>query len=46
MKPEDINWVRKQFKNNKVWVAADKRGQPIILKNKVCIKYQLDQEHQ
>ncbi len=45
MKPEDINWVRKQFKNNKVWVAADETGQPIVEKNKVLIKYQLDQEH-
>ncbi|MDO9264821.1 MAG: RNase H family protein, partial [Desulfosalsimonadaceae bacterium] len=46
MKPEDINWVRKQFKNNKVWVAADANGQPMVEKNKVLIKYQLDQEHQ
>ncbi|MFZ2631835.1 MAG: ribonuclease H [Desulfosalsimonadaceae bacterium] len=46
MKLEDINWVRKQFKNNKVWVAANTNGQPVVEKNKVLIKYQLDQEHQ
>ena len=46
MKPEEINWIRKQFKNSKVWVAADTNGQPLVEKNKVLIKYQLDQEHQ
>lgn len=46
MKPEDICWVRKQFKNNKVWVAADANGQPLVDHNKALIKYQLDQDHQ
>ena len=46
MKPEDCNWVRKRFKKNKVWMAADKNGDPLIQKNKVLIKYQLDQEHE
>lgn len=46
MKPEECNWVRKRFKKNKVWMAADKNGNPLIQKNKVLIKYQLDQEHE
>lgn len=45
MKLEDVHWIRKQFKNNKVWVAADINGRPIVEKNKVLIKYQLDQEN-
>jgi len=46
LKPEEYNWVRKRFKKNKVWMAADKTGNPLIQKNKVLIKYQLDQEHE
>ena len=46
MKPENSNWIRKQFKKNKVWVAADQEGQTIVQDNKVLIKYQLDQEHE
>lgn len=46
MKPENCNWVRKRFKKNKVWVAADPDGNPLIQNNKVLIKYQLDQEHE
>ncbi len=39
-------WVRKRFKKNKVWVAADPAGQPVMDKGKVLIKYQLDQPHE
>ncbi len=46
MKPEDDNWVRKRFKKNKVWAAADQNGKLKIQNNKVLIKYQLDQEHE
>ena len=46
MKPENANWVRKRFKKNKVWMAADPAGNPLIQNNKVLIKYQLDQEHE
>ncbi len=46
MKPEDDNWVRKRFKKNKVWAAADHQGNLKIQNNKVLIKYQLDQEHE
>ncbi|MBC2714485.1 MAG: ribonuclease HI [Desulfobacteraceae bacterium] len=46
LKPEDYNWVRKRFKKNKVWMAFGKDGNPFIQKNKVLIKYQLDQKHE
>jgi ribonuclease HI len=40
------NWKRMRFKRNKVWVAVDEQGRPVVEKSKVLIKYQLDQEHQ
>jgi ribonuclease HI len=46
LKTENGNWVRKQFKKNKVWAAADQNGELMIQNNKVLIKYQLDQEHE
>lgn len=46
MKQEENNWTRKQFKKNKVWVATDSDGNLLLNKNKVLIKYQLDQEHE
>ena len=39
-------WVRRQFKKNKVWMATDDDGRPLIVNNKVLIKYQLDQAHE
>ena len=39
-------WVRKLFKGNKVWMATNQNGNPLTDKNKVLIKYQLDQEHE
>ncbi len=39
-------WERKRFKGNKVWMALDGRERPLKNKNKVLIKYQLDQPHQ
>lgn len=38
-------WMRKRFKGNKVWMAMDRRGRPVTDKNKVLIKYQLDQSY-
>ena len=43
--PQIAEWVRKRFKGNKVWMATDNQGQPLTDKNKVLIKYQLEQEH-
>jgi ribonuclease HI len=46
MKPTASDWVRKKFKGNKVWMAVDSAGRPLIQNNKALIKYQLDQEHE
>lgn len=40
------SWKRMRFKKNKVWLATDSEGNPIIKNSKVLIKYQLDQEHE
>jgi len=39
-------WERKRFKGNKVWMAMDSQGRPLMNKNKVLIKYQMDQSYQ
>ena len=39
-------WKRMRFKANKVWLATDSEGNPIVKNNKVLIKYQLDQAHE
>lgn len=44
--PRPSDWKRMRFKRNKVWVALNEHGTPRIDKNKVLIKYQLDQPHQ
>jgi ribonuclease HI len=44
--PKKDNWQRMRFKNNKVWMALDDRGQPLVQNGKFLIKYQLDQEHE
>jgi ribonuclease HI len=46
MKPTVSEWVRKQFKGNKVWMATDTAGRPLIHNNKVLIKYQLNQDYE
>lgn len=46
MSNKEVRWERRGFKRNKVWLAVDPNGSPIRKKNKVLIKYQLDQEHQ
>lgn len=43
-KPQD--WKRMMFKGNKVWLGVDDEQQPIVQKDKVLIKYQLDQDHE
>jgi ribonuclease HI len=43
-KPHD--WKRMMFKGNKVWLCVDDKQQPIVQKDKVLIKYQLDQDHE
>jgi ribonuclease HI len=44
--PENIQWQRKSFKKNKVWVACDSTGNPLVKNNKVRIKYNLDQDYE
>jgi ribonuclease HI len=46
MKSPISNWVRKKFKGNKIWMAADEDGRPLTQNNKVLIKYQLDQDYE
>jgi len=39
-------WQRMRFKKNKVWMAVDAQGQPVITAGKVLIKYQLRQNYE
>ncbi len=39
-------WQRMRFKKNKVWMAVDPQGQPVIKAGKVLIKYQLKQDYE
>ena len=45
-KPETGNWQRMRFKKNKVWMAVDDQGQPVVKEGKVLIKYQLKQDYE
>ncbi len=40
------NWTRMWFKTNKVWMAVDSQGEPVIKDGKVLIKYQLKQDYE
>jgi ribonuclease HI len=46
LKPIASDWVRKQFKGNKVWMATDSSGNPLVKNDKVLIKYQLNQDYE
>jgi ribonuclease HI len=46
MTPKIDNWQRMRFKGNKVWMALDDQGKPLMQNGKWLIKYQLDQEHE
>ncbi len=39
-------WKRMLFKKNRVWVASNAAGKPLVENGKCLIRYQLDQEHQ
>ncbi len=45
MKPLASKWIRKKFKGNKVWMALDNSGRPLVQNHKALIKYQLDQDY-
>ena len=40
------DWTRMWFKTNKVWVALDEKGKPVVKEGKVLIKYQLKQDYE
>jgi ribonuclease HI len=40
------NWTRMWFKTNKVWMAVDSQGEPVIKDGKVLVKYQLKQDYE
>jgi ribonuclease HI len=40
------NWTRMWFKTNKVWMAVDAKGEPVVKDGKVLVKYQLKQDHE
>jgi ribonuclease HI len=40
------DWTRMWFKTNKVWMAVDSQGEPVIKDGKVLIKYQLKQDYE
>jgi ribonuclease HI len=42
--PAGTHWVRMRFKQNKVWVAADPQGHPLLTAGRARIKYQLEQD--
>ena len=46
MTDDQINWKRMCFKDNKVWLATDHSGRPVVKNDKVLIKYQLEQDYE
>ena len=46
MEKEQADWKRMIFKGNKVWLATNQDGKPILKSGKVLIKYQLDQDYE
>jgi ribonuclease HI len=40
------DWSRMWFKTNKVWMAVDAQGQPVLKNGKVLVKYQLKQDYE
>jgi len=44
--PEIKDWTRMWFKTNKVWMAVDAQGKPVLKDGKVLVKYQLKQDYE
>lgn len=40
------NWVRMAFKNQKVWVAADGNGRPIVEKGRMRLRYKKEDDRE
>jgi len=43
---KQTDWKRMIFKGNKVWLATDQDGKPLLKSGKVLIKYRLDQDYE
>jgi ribonuclease HI len=46
MSAKNSGWTRMWFKTNKVWMAIDESGAPVVKNGKVRIKYQLKQDYE
>jgi ribonuclease HI len=46
LKEETFQWKRMQFRGNKVWLAIEPNGAPVIRNSKCLIKYQQDQAYE
>ena len=46
MAENKYDWQRMRFKQNKVWMAVDARGKPVVKEGKLLIKYQLEQDYE
>ncbi|MDO9565285.1 MAG: ribonuclease HI [Candidatus Desulfaltia sp.] len=46
MEKKQTDWKRMLFKGNKVWLAINQNGKPILKSGKVLIKYQLNQDYE
>lgn len=46
MSDEKVQWVRRRFKGNKVWLATDEKGNPLENNGKLLIKYQPNQPYE
>ena len=44
--PETVEWKRMRFKKNKVWLATNLDGSPLLKNGKLLIKYQLEQDYE
>ncbi len=45
-KPEIKDWKRMWFKENKVWMATNAQGMPVVKDGKVLVKYQIKQDYE
>ncbi|MBU4469874.1 MAG: ribonuclease HI [Desulfobacteraceae bacterium] len=43
---DNQNWVRRMFRNNKVWMAVSPDGKALLKDGKVLLKYQLNQDYE
>ena len=46
MANDKSDWKRMRFKRNKVWLAINQDGKPVVKNGKVLIKYQVEQDYE